>query len=347
MFVVSQLIAGALNYLFQVEAARSLSEVDFGAWSHWLAQFSVACFAGIWIQSLSVLSELEKYFDLKKSRALLGVLLILILLAMKQEWEFAVSAFGWMFSLLNGFWFGVNLRAKNLRLLSMYAVIAAGSRFLWVLFDKSFYHAVVMAGFFGCLAFLTFSKSSLASDRTKPPLHLQLGLSALCLAFFSAWVPQMDLMVAPKLLTPENLGVLAKVTLLSKAFYFGFQTLAQVLLAHQVQPDGQRLQRMHFLWLGGLGVLCSFVGMFVARYFAWPMPWALLSLLHMTTLCLLFLAVQDFSARHLGKKAFSISLVTLMVAGIGTAMPALEAYWYLALVIEFAAIVLIMMKEVR
>lgn len=343
IFIISQVLAGGLNYLFQVYASKTLSVVDFGSWSHWLAQFSVACFVGVWFQSLAALGNVEAYFDLKRSRWFLLVIFLGLIFSMSMQWIWSSFIFGWICSLLSGYWVGLLLRAQNMKMLALASVSGAVSRFVWVLFDNgsgAFYRATLIAPFFMCAVVMLLPRlRQKVANEEKSRMTVQVGAAALGLAFFSAWIPQVDLLMASKFISATELGILAKVSLLNKACFFGFQILAQLLLAHQVQAKRETFGNKHFLLLGCGGVLVAMISGGVAQVLGWPVAWAFLSLLHVTTLCLLFLCVQDLSARHRGREVLVLCLASVIMALTGVELQrGLEVYWLLVTGGEFAVL---------
>ncbi len=343
-FVASQIAVGFLNYLFQIYASKTLPGIDFGLWSQWLAQFSVACFVGVWFQSLTSIGNAETLFSVSKSRIVLILTWLGFILSLFFQHEFALYFFAWIGSLLNGFLFGIHLRKKSIRLLAFATLAGASSKFGWVYLDSSpfsFYHAQAAASLIACSVFFIFPQPERRTESDAPfRLSPKVALASVSLAFFSSWVPQMDLLVTPKILSQSDLGVFAKVALLNKGFFFIFQTLAQLLLAHQAQPNSPQLTSRHLLFFGLFGIFSATCGLGIASFLGWPPVWAGLSLLHMTSLCLLFLCLQSFSARHKGDMAFALCLLSLFLAFIGTSFGFnLESYWIFSILIEIIVVI--------
>ena len=342
IFVISQISVGFLNYLFQIYASKTLNTIDFGSWSHWLAQFSVTCFVGVWLQSLTSIGDAESWFHLKKSRLLMIALWLGFLFSVFLKNESILFFFAWAASLLNGFWFGVHLRTKHIRLLAIASLLGVLAKFIWVLLDPSsfsFYRAQALAPLIACSFFLIFSKLKISSPTARFQLYPQVALASISLAFFASWVPQVDLLVLPQILSASEFGLFAKVALLNKGFYFAFQTLAQLLLAYQVQPGSARLSGRHFFLFGLFGTLAAGGGFGVALYLGWPASWAVLSLFHMTSLCLLFLALQDLASRHQGALALTLCLLSVLLALVGKSFGwQAESYWSFSILIELVTI---------
>lgn len=343
-FVASQITVGFLNYLFQIYASKTLPGIDFGLWSQWLAQFSVACFVGVWFQSLTSIGTAESLFSISKSRILFILTWLGFILSLFFHHESALYFFGWVGSLLNGFLFGVYLRKKNIRLLAFATLAGTISKFGWVFLESSsfsFYHAQAAASLIACSVFFIYPQPKRQIEPDAPfRLSSKVALASVSLAFFSSWVPQMDLLVTPKLLSQSDLGIFAKVALLNKGFFFIFQTLAQLLLAHQAQPGSPQLTSRHLLFFGLFGVFSATCGLGLASFLGWPPIWAALSLLHMTSLCLLFLCLQSFSARHKGEMALALCLLSLLLAFTGTSFGFnLESYWLFSILIEITVVI--------
>ncbi len=351
IFAVGQIVAGALNYLFQIYAARVMPELDFGSWSRWLAQFSVTCFFGVWLQSVAVISDTESIFSFKKCKILAFILSAALILTLFLSWREGAFVAGWGLALLSGFLFGSNLRKKNMRLLALASVITPVARFGWIFFDKSpsaFYAATLTAPLFSCLVFLSFTKQSISNgvDSNRKPTK-SLLLAALSLAFFSTWTPQVDLLMISRILTPTLFGSFAKVALLSKGFFFGFQILAQMLLAHQVQTSDNRLGTKPLIFLTSLGLGAALVGAGAAQLLEWPIGWAFLSLLHITTLCLMYIFVQEFAASQKGVATLILCVISVLLTFLSSELASPEIYWAVTIVVETLVVLICLYRFSR
>jgi len=330
LFLCGQVVAGALNYLFQIYCARTMVSTDFGNWSHWLAQFSVVCFAGVWLQSVAIISNAESLLTRNNARFALIILSVVLFISYLVSSVWVMSVAGWGLALLGGFLFGLNLRKKNLYILAAATILSPILKFIWVILSKNqndFYMAILIAPIASCFIFLFWSQpESKSMKESKAEFSGPMLLSALCLAFFSAWTPQADLIIIARILSEEDFGIYAKVALLSKGFFFCFQILAQLVLVHQVQSLQNRLTVKATATLAFLGGVFSIAGVGVARYFGWPTDWALLSLLHITCLCLMYVLIQDFAALQKGKWALSLCCSSVVFALIfGSFLPVV---WY-------------------
>lgn len=338
LFVCGQVAAGALNYLFQVYGARTMPNTDFGSWSHWLAQFSVACFAGVWLQSVAVISDSESLLPKKVARGLLLALSSVLLTAYLISEIWVMSVAGWGLSLLSGFLFGLNLRRKNMHILAAASFLTPTFKFLWIFADhgaNNFYMATLVAPVSACLVFLFWPKQIESTiQKNEIGFSSSMLLSALCLAFFSAWTPQVDLIMVAKILSVEEFGIYAKVALLSKGFFFCFQILAQMVLAHQVQSSQNRLTIRVVVVLAFLGGVVTCAGIIVAKYFGWPESWAMLSLLHVTSLCLIYILIQDFAAMQDGKWSLILCLTSVTLVFVFANFFPLVWYWISSIILE-------------
>jgi hypothetical protein len=335
-FIFSQVLAGIFNYGFQIYASRVMGVVDFGQWSQWLASFSVACFFGVWLQSLSVISGFYHWVGLRRFRFFLAALTILFVVFFFLRQLGLLSAIGWGASLLSGVLTGYCLRVQSLRLIAIVSLFAAVSKFLWVFVEstkESFYVAILFAPIVSSLIYLLGIKSSAKDGAvSKGEISNQVVMASLALAFFSTWAPQVDLLLLHNILSNEEYGLFAKVALLSKGFFFGFQILAQMLLAHQVGSGENVLTVKNIALFSVGGILLALVAGVIASGINWPGWWTALSLLHATTLCLLVMLIQSYSAQKLGKKSAVVCVMTA-VAGFAISRLVRSAESYLIAVV--------------
>jgi len=91
--------------------------------------------------------------------------------------------------------------------------------------------------------------------------------------------------------------------------------------------------------LAFFGVLFTFFGVGVAKYFGWPTDWALLSLLHIASLCLLYILIQDFAATKSGKWAFIFCCFSVAILfAFGSYLP---VAWYFVSAIFFELVLVV------
>lgn len=339
VFISSQVLAGLLNYGFQIYASKFMTIIEFGEWSQWLASFSVACFFSVWLQSLSVISGFYHWIGERKFHLVFMALAFLFIVFWFLHHFYILSIIGWGASLLGGVLAGYCLRRKSLKLLAIVSLVAAISRFLWVFLDSakdSFYVAVLFAPLVSCLIYLFGLRNEKKKEVvTTAGVGSQVMMASFSLAFFSAWVPQADLLLLSSILQGEGFGLFAKVALLSKGFFFAFQILAQMILSHQVSSGENILTSRNLLYFSTGGTLLSLMAGVVAWWVGWPVSWAVLNILHVTTLCLLFILIQGYSAQKLGQiSAVICGLVVALCFFTSRLAPSIEIYWAVVVTVE-------------
>lgn len=146
-------------------------------------------------------------------------------------------------------------------------------------------------------------------------------LATTALATAATLIPQVDILVAQQLLSPELLGEFSRVSLFYKAGYFGLAIVAQWLLPHQIQQNVSNHKSANWiLVLFGLGILgaatAGAVGPALAEYLlkfslAESRTWIFLSCLNMSAMIALYFFIQtDCSNLYLRRPFILLSLVS-------------------------------------
>lgn len=294
--------AGLLNYLFQIYAARTLSGVEFGQWSGWLAQFSVSLFIALWVQSLMAFRR-NALPELSRVR-LLTVFVALSLLsagAIASEVAFLNNAMGWLWTVLSSAFFGILLAERRLILLSVVTLLTVASKFA-VAFalptPDGFTYGVLYGPIAALLIYAWVGLPASSTTIRGVDRRRALLLSSFFFSLATAITPQLDLLVAQIVLSPEALGGFAKVALLYKGFFFLFMILAQVVMTYQVRGAFFHLPgRWLFVIYAAGGILAWGLSQVVSIEMV-PPVWLIMAMVHIVSLTILFLLTQQAATQQ-------------------------------------------------
>lgn len=311
-FAGSQLASGVLHYAFQVLAAKQLPLEDFGQWSGWFAAFSLSLFVGIWAQSLTAI---KRDLILPSSGSAIAVAIALIAMTgggLALDSLVLLSFSGWAWTIaMNGFT-GLALARRELVLIAVAGPLMALTKFAIVAALPTYFGyqlAIILAAIPSVFIFLVYYRRFLLAEPsqqlatatnisgTAQPQHLVLFV-ALAFALITALVPQLDLLVAREVLDAEAMGRFAQISLIYKAFFFGFLILAQILMSYQVRGGDFQFSRQSiiaaFLILlavsGGVGAAVPWPGM--------PFGWVSAALVHIVSLTFIFFFAQKEAAQQ-------------------------------------------------
>lgn len=288
IFLIANVSAGGLNYLFQVRAAAQLDPATYGAFTGWMAYLSIALFVGaaaqiatnflpwseaglrrvglmtvatpvvalLWFGSVRARSVAPSTLELGVAATLLGTV---------QQWTLgqfqARTWFGWMGS-------AVVLTAVMRWLgtfLPKFSMIDVEHAYFWAL-PISFAAACLFQG----IVMLTQREAS--EPRARSMTHSSAWMGALTLACATSLLPQLDMLSLRWLQSDYELGLFARTALFGKAVFFGALTLLQIALPHHVRahqgivdPQYRRIQ-----WLERFGIAACILG---SAVFAGSAPW--------------------------------------------------------------------------
>lgn len=365
LFVVVQAGVGFLNYLYQVMAGRFLPLVEFGAWSVWLAQFATSLLVAIWIQSLATLGGPDSPFfqEILKKKWVFPLLLVLFLAsfaAVSSESLTLALGVGWLWAVIQAVYFGRSLATGSLRLISVAMAAAAIVKLLIPALPLlqgqdstgAFYAGVLYSPAVAVLICALFGSFAPSGDRSPSSLgktdsrRAQLVFSSLILAVITAGAPQLDLLVAGKILDPVEAGLFGRVALVYKGFFFLVLIFAQLLLSRQVQSGHRGPSSRQMLLIPASALILAVILAFSFPE-AWAPPqWVAFGTFHIGTLTFLFLRSQ----MELAHRRWGLGLCVVLL-GVGEALVAsslglpLVQYYLLALGLEWALILGLEMRS--
>jgi hypothetical protein len=317
MFVAANVAAGALNYVFQVIASRTLDKAAFGDLSLWLAKLSIAAVIASVAQYTGTLLPVSGSTLRVAATALAASTVVLSLVAwlLPDGSPGLMLALALAFGIANGW---VTGQAQNRLLLATFAAaalivpivkisIALAPIGHWTGVDR-FYGALAL-GYAPAVVFVAvrLMTTRAAAAGRKTGESLASGLSAaLVLAFAAAAFPQIDLIVVKATQDPATFQTFARVSLFYKAVFFLFLIAANWLLPYDIRDRAPRFLRLDSVWLFPAGLLVSAAMAVVSPFVSslimhWDeAPPARLVFLACENMCLLswiFLIVQSACAR--------------------------------------------------
>jgi len=301
-----------MHYLYQVIGARRLSAVEYGELNAWMAYLSLCLAAGTVLQFVSnfkVLTDrgFRTLATLSSAAAVLvGVLILsgvipvtplvagITTIALSLPFYTLIGQFQARQAFV-AMGFGLFVLALTKLSLLFLPVMATAEQF-YAAFPLATGMATVVLGIF------TLTTVGRAAAEKKRPSDLRTALpGSVVLAVAMALLPQLDILNLTRLCDAEELGRFARVSLFSKAVFFGAITLLQISLPFHVaatSPEARRLdgfRRVVLLERTGLAA-CVFGSVVLAwispiislRFLGFDLSgmqsWVLLSCLSLTAL---------------------------------------------------------------
>lgn len=299
IFAGAQMGAGVLNYAFQIWASQKLTPTEFGLWSGWFAHFSFFLFVTIWIQSLTTIQgALPVVVSTMTAWAAFAVMTAFSIFAVSSGFE---DYAGWAWMLLFSTFFGLGLSHRFLLVAAAGSVTISVSKFVIAYFYPSFdgfRWAILFGPAFACLFFLAYYPKFHALASKPKPLKRPVIFSALFLAVATALIPQLDLLSAQSILTPDQLGGFAKVALLYKGIFFLLMILAQVLVTYQVKGATLKISYLNLGALYLFGVIAAFILPYFRILSYLPGFWMTGATVHIVSLSLMFFLTQQEAANQ-------------------------------------------------
>jgi len=369
VFAAANILAGALNYSFNLTAGHQMDLLAFGSFNTWVAYVSVfqvsatfslflsnfhwnhrktIVFHVLGVNVLGLLSLLGYYYSGKPLLA--GV--AAVVLAATSSWVVGQLQIRTLFSLIGG-------------IVAMTAVFKLGFA---VLGDgpKSFYWSLAVSPLPSFLLLLVYLWRR---PPEAPPATIAIAplssaaISALLLSFSFAFIPQMDILFVHWTKSPEIVGQFAYVSLIYKAVFFGLSIFAQWLLPHQIRAAQMGSAKLSFVcsrWFVP-GVLIVAGGVSAAALAFAPLlqhlsteisvdnlrSWIVFSSFNMTLLAANFLILQSYAA---GRRAQPAAICLALLIGalvIGLLMNlSIERYFTVVIFANLAALVSVSRRRI-
>lgn len=326
IFALGNLLAGVLNYTFNLYGARQLDLVAFGQFNTWLAYVSVAHVVGSFSLFLS-----NFYFSKPKTLALtIGSVLFLSIFAYVGLIFTTAETAPWLAAIASvaigvlGSWVVGQLQTRQMfGVIGLIILITAISKlsFAWLGVTilggaSSFYWSLPAASFPAFLVLLIFMLRRMP-DSSPPVAQIptnmtKAAMSAMILSFTFVFLPQMDILYVHWTQDQETVGRFAHVSLIYKAVFFSLTILAQLLLPSQIKAAraGDTLfQQMHQLKLVpivfAVAIAVSMTASLTAPMLQFISPplgdptlktWIFMSCFNMTMLSAVLFVLQNYAA---------------------------------------------------
>lgn len=360
-FALANLVAGVLHYLFQVWSSVRLDVVDFGKLNSWIAYYSISLSVGAFAQYGA------NFFNLNRSRLRLfsWSLVALSLLSLPLPWwvpqagPLLIGMVGLLLGVLTSYLMGqaqarlafATMGTSLLMIgISKFALAGASSPASEPYLDVAWAFGLSYAPGLLLLAIVIIIRESSWPRVAKSELSSYKGLGATAiLSFASVLIPQMDVVVIHRTQLEQSIGEFARISLLYKGVFFGFQIFSQWLLPYQI---GKRTESIFLIrWvsrsplrtlfmalaLAAAAIFVTFlvVAKFVPEVLEHP-SWIVLSSLNMALLTNIFYFVQKSSVLgQIGQSSLMLAalLVELIVALV--LRLSIDGYLLYALVLNF------------
>lgn len=351
-FLVANLAAGVLNYLYQILASKQLSATDFANFSSWFAGLASFFFIGGILQYAGSFFPVERE-KLRTQIALINGIIAVVLVTFAlftPHDQMAIGIAAISVSLASGWLTGQAQNRMLFYVIGWFNVAVATSKLIVVLVPQPqappiyTYQLAALLAMLPGLWLLSLAQWSSASGIHKPQRPkgiLNLWASPLVLSITAACIPQVDLLVVRQITSELDFQTFARASLFYKGVFFLFMIAAQWLLPRQIRSVDSKRSPATSLKLAPLAVVGSLVVAITSEPIAlillgWesapPFAMVALSCMNMCLLTWIFLMVQEICTKGLGLTALALT-VALVAEAAAQFLLKLEVmnYLYLAL----------------
>ncbi|MBX3022822.1 MAG: hypothetical protein KF799_14200 [Bdellovibrionales bacterium] len=343
IFVAGNLLAGLLNYLYQVVAARQLRPEDFADLNAWLAH--IALFS----VSAGLLQYAANFFP-SRQNLLRGTIIAFNFIALLfiGRWftlsgltlERAImivtlaSMAGWLLGQAQ-----IRLAFIAMTVANIVLGLAKLTSAFFPIYEGGSLERFAFSLLFGYVPAL-WALTYLLWWRGSPERPVKSSWTApVILSLTSVMIPQFDMIVMNHTQNPATFESFVKASLFYKSIYFWVYIGAQWLLPHQIQGGAKSTLRgllltflLALIGCAGLTALSPFISTALLK---WSEPPALrlvfLSCLHMSLLTMLFLWIQEMCA-HRRPQVAALVLAVLAIEAASQWILRFPATNYLILV---------------
>ncbi|MGE4132948.1 MAG: hypothetical protein AB7F86_15005 [Bdellovibrionales bacterium] len=362
IFFLANVIAGVLNYLYQISAGRNLSVQSFSDLNSWIANYSV------FLAMPGVLQYYSCFHPSSKSTLRLIVTitcaLSVPLLALWFSIDELLSSSNAVMIIGLSFVLAWNLGQLQIRMAYSHLAVAtflmAVARYglLWLPLgtpDSLDRYAFAQIG--PLVVGLWTTSAFLFRNETKPvPIAEQGWMGPIVLSLTTAVIPQFDLVLMSHSISALNYQEFVQASLFYKAIYFTVFIGAQWILPQQILGLSKRTFSVAKILIPGAlvlsGVLAAASPHLVNFVFHWPTPpdavLVFVSCLHTSLLAVLLLKIQELSSDGRNGDAV-LALGSLVLTSSVQMALKLDAIPYetMAVVIQLVFMGMIMIKERR
>lgn len=370
LYLVLNMAAAALNYSFQLLAARDLSREQFGAFSTWFAWLSLALVAASFIQyavNFGTSASMSRRRLLMQF--MLGVLVVTWAVSMTASptTPLALGASAVVIAALLGWTCGQAQVRLMLVPLALSATLIAAVKVLLVLIPPghdlvgpSHYQLAMTLAVLPALAVLSLqlARTLPAGPHTMPAaarVHGKNFAAPMILAIAAAALPQVDLLALSLTSPPNEFEDFARTSLFTKAVFFLFLLGAQWFLPHQVRDEVRPELTSASIWrivavAFATVLLLAWGTPYLSDFLGWsaPPPFAMVVLAcsHMALLSGIYFGIQLHCVTGAVGKAVLPIVAVALVAGLQLIL-SLGANGYLALAIGVNSLVLAQLLRSR
>jgi hypothetical protein len=343
LFFVLNILAGFLNYMFQVIASKELSQLEFAGLNSWFANLSLFFFFAGLLNYASIFSPAEKsrirwvclgtavvapimtYIWMVSPQPLGGVKAMLIVgLAISFSWMMGQALTRMLYS---------TLAVANVSVgLCKVAVAAIPIAFLDTL---SRYGFAYFASYIPAIAIYGYALLRYPFPPSEKPKK-QNWMAPILLSGTTAIIPQLDLIILNQTLSSDDFAVFARASLFYKGIFFVMAIFFQWILPQQLHQKSFNFLRISAIISGVmlLGCFCvavasPYVGGLVLHWAEVPpVSLVFLSCLNMSLLTLIYFTIQEVCAKGRVQIA-AVLLGAIVLQGMAHVMIKLPAQTYL------------------
>ncbi len=352
-FLIANLAAGVLNYLYQILASKQLSASEFATFSSWFAGLASFFFIG------GILQYAGSFFPVPREKLRLQIAIINGLIALvlvvfsliSPHDPFAIGIAAISVSLASGWLTGQAQNRMLFYVIGWFNVVVASSKILVISIPQGqsqpiyIYQLAALLAMLPGLWLLSLTQWSSAATIHKPKRPkgiLNLWASPLVLSLTAACIPQIDLLVVKQIASDIEFQTFARASLFYKGVFFLFMIAAQWLLPRQIRSVDNKRSPATSLTLAPLALIGSLLVAALASPIArlvlgWssspPFEMIALSCLNMCLLTWVFLMIQEICTKGLGFSALGLTCALALEAGLQlTIQLNVTGYLYLAVI---------------
>lgn len=359
-FVIANIIAGVLHYLYQVVGVKRLDTTSFGQLTAWMAYAALGFSLGLLAQSMANFFPQSVKSLRWQGPATFFFALLLCWIAISMDLTPTHHAvIGILMFTLFGWMNGQCQTQKMFWVMGLLGLVVGVFKLGVVVFPESitlenFYWGYTLNSIIGLavvmVVFLVRSKNT-SKAQTQ---DVRLGFTAAAiLAFITMFIPQFDVLFVAQTQPEAVTAEFAQVALVYRGIFFFILIFAQWLLPSQIQSGKSGLsskdeKKRVFMAVGGgvlIAALASTLGPPVAKVILGielgdhPI-WIFLSTVHVSILTVLFLRIQrECAGLKVGSALLQSAIMVLVLTGMLILKPTVTVYLACVCAIHFMVLI--------
>lgn len=360
IFLALNILAGALNYLFQAMSAKFLTTENFGLFSAWFSWLSLGLATGVFTQYLANFFNPSQNMvrGLSVVVGAISILIFSLLISYPSLPAWGIAGLTLMIAPLTHWLMGVSQRRLMTSLFSVACCLVAAIKILTLLVWQ---HNNILENIFWSLPLsyaagaILLSPCLLMRDPVKeksPDFLLRSKdriAGAVLLSVLIVAIPNVDLIFIDLTQDKTVLAMYAQVGLIYKVIFFLFMILAQWMLPHQLKgaQGGLPPQNMkYFVRICVQGLVFSLAATVMTPFLfdrvlnkplLAPQLWIFLACFYISLLTGFFIEIQRQVTAFRTKDATAATIIYFSVYGI-LCLLAVDVVTYLQVQIATAAI---------